>query len=166
VSPVQPPLFEDGISQDPVTRIISLHRIVPQTTAVGYGVDLKCVDDLDPALGTTDPFDIATLGQAAYHAITTRRLTLCDDKDYGIDVAAYLHAPKLPADLQALGGQVATELQKDDRIQAAACVASFDSAERELSLSVRITPSDPSQQSFSLIVAVTDGGTLLQEVTS
>lgn len=158
-----PTLAEDGIL-DNGDGTYSLVRIVPQTTAVGYGVDLVCIDDLDPALKETDPFDTATLAQDCYHRITTRRETLPDDADFGIDIAAFLHAPKTPADLRGCEGQIITELQKDDRVKEAGAAVSFDG--RKLSVSVRVTPADPDLGPFELIIAVTDGATLLLEVSS
>jgi hypothetical protein len=158
-----PTLAEDGIIQlDDGT--LELIRVVPITTAVGYGVDLVCIEDLDPALKVTNPFTTETLAQDCYHRITTRRGTLPDDADFGIDIAAFLHAPKTPADLKACEGQIATELQKDDRVREAFAVVTFDG--RKLSVSVRVTPEDPDASPFSLIIAVTDGAILLLEVTS
>ena len=159
-----PPMSEDGVVVDPVTEEITFVRVVPITTAVGYGVDLKCIDDLDPALASTDPFSTETLAQDCYHRITTRRGTMPDDPDYGIDILAFLHAPKTPGELRACEGQIATELQKDDRVREASAVVTFDG--RKLSVSVRVTPEDPALGPFSLIIAVVDGATLLLEVTS
>jgi hypothetical protein len=159
-----PTLIEDGIieAQD---GSLTLVRVVPLTTAVGLGVDLKCVDDIDPALAVVNPFTTEGLAQDCYHRITTRRGTLPDDQDYGIDIVAFLHASKTLADLRACEGQIATELQKDDRVATASAVVTFDAARKAMSISVRVLPEDPNLTTFSLIIAVTDGGALLLAVT-
>jgi hypothetical protein len=160
-----PTLAEDGIIEASDGQL-TLIRIVPETTAVGYGTDLKCVNDLDPALATTNPNSTETLAQDCYHRITTRRETLPDDPDYGIDVTEFLHAAKTLGDLQGCQGQIATELQKDDRVANALAVVTYDATRRRLEIDVRVTPKDPDLGPFSLIVVVTDGATLLQQVTS
>lgn len=162
---LQPSLADDGITQN-ADGTISLRRIVPQTTAAGWGVDLVCVTDLDPALAVTDPESIATLGQVAFHRISTRRGTLPDDADFGIDLLAFLHAPHTQQDFLAAAGQISTELQKDDRFADASAVVTFDPFTQRLNISIRITPADPDLNTFTLIVAVTDGATLLKEIQS
>lgn len=162
---LQPPLEADGIIQLPNGQITFV-RIVPLTTAVGWGVDLVCINDLDPALASTDPFSTATLAQDAYHRISTRRGTLPDDPDYGIDVLAFLHASMTQSDFLSAAGQINTELGKDDRFLDVAATVTYDAARLQLNISVRITPVDPSLQPFTLIVAVTDGVTLLKEIQS
>lgn len=161
----QPSLAEDGITQN-ADGTISIRRIVPVTTASGWGVDLVCITDLDPALAVTDPESTATLAQAAFHRISTRRGTLPDDPDFGIDVLAFLHAPKTPQDLLAVGGQVSTELQKDDRFSDVLATATYAAPTQTLTLSIRITPADPDLNTFTLIMAVTEGATLLKEIQS
>lgn len=160
-----PSLAEDGIVQN-TNGTLSLLRIVPQTTAVGFGVDLVCVDDIDPTSASTDPFTVATLAQDAYHRLTTRRGTLPDDPDFGIDVFEFLHGAKSPADLRACEGRATTELQKDDRIHTATVTVTYDALSRRLSISCAITPEDPALQVFDLIIAVTDGGALLQAISA
>lgn len=160
-----PSLAEDGIIQNS-DGTLTLVRIVPQTTAVGYGVDLKCIDDLDPALADVDPFSRDGLAQDLYHRVTTRRGTLPDDPDYGIDVFAFLHGPKTPVDLRACEGQIATEIQKDDRVTDVSVAVAFSLATNKMTITVVVVPQDPDIGPFSLIIAVTDGGALLAAIES
>lgn len=159
-----PTALEDGLVLDGAGAVVGFVRVVPLTTAVGFGVDLKCTDDLDPALASTDPFSIETLAQDTYHRLTTRRETLPDDKDYGIDLIAMLHTGMTPAQLRSYEGQIVTELEKDDRIRTSTATVTPSADKKRLTVKVAVTPENPRLRSFELVIVVTDGQALLDAI--
>jgi len=132
---------------------------------LGYGTDLVCVSDLDPYLAETDSTTVQSLAQDCFHRITTARLALIDDPNYGIDIRAALSSPQTPQQIQSWAGQLSSELRKDDRVDVADVTLVF-TLPSTYTISIFITPVDPSLTDFSLIVIVTDGQALLDAVNS
>jgi hypothetical protein len=145
-------------------EIASLVRLVRVPTASGFGVDLACIDDLDPRLSEVDPATTAGLAQDCYHRITTPRGSVPDSPDYGIDLRSYLSKPTTQRNLLAMAADIVSEIRKDDRVaDALADVTATDP--KTLAVVVRVTPADPDLLPFTLILAVTDGATLLQAIS-
>lgn len=81
-----------------------------------FGLDLSCVDDLDPGMGEVS--GVTMLDEAAHRRINTPRTQLLPDQDYGIDVFDLLNSENTPAQLAQVPGLVDQELVKDERIAA------------------------------------------------
>jgi hypothetical protein len=132
---------------------------------LGYGVDLVCVTDLTARLDETDPNSLESLAQDSFHRITTARLSLIDDPNYGIDIRAALSVGQTPQQIQSWSGQLSSELKKDDRVALADVTIVF-SAPADYLITIVITPEDPSITAFTLVVAVTNGEALLEAINS
>jgi hypothetical protein len=128
----------------------------------GYGIDLVCQSALDPYLAETDPTTIESLSQDCFHRITTKRGSIVDAPDFGIDIRSILSTGQTPQALQALQGQIESELLKDDRVVAA--VAVVTGAGTSYLIKIAITPQDSRLAPFNLIVSVTDGDALLAAI--
>jgi len=74
-----------------------------------YGIDLVCWDDLDEAMSEAD-----SVCAYVYRRITTRKGSLIDDPDWGIDVLEMLSGK---ADIASIRAQIVAELSDDDRVQ-------------------------------------------------
>lgn len=139
--------------------------IVPLATtpvASGFGRDLVCIDDLDPRGSETDPASLEALAQDLYHRVITARGRLPDDPDYGLDLIEFLHRPTTQTELLAMAGAVTAEMRKDDRVTDAETTLTANGS--SLTVQIAVTPKDPSIALFKLIVSVTDGATLLEEI--
>lgn len=139
--------------------------IVPLATtpaATGFGRDLVCIDDLDPRGSETDPSSLNSLAQDLYHRLATARGQMPDDPDYGLDLVELLHRPGTQTELLAMAGAVTAEMRKDDRVTDAETTLTL--VGNSMTVAVAITPKDPTIAIFTLIVSVTDGATLLQEI--
>lgn len=133
--------------------------------AAGYGIDLVCVDDLDPLLVETEADSVFSIAQDSYHRLSTPRGTHPDDPDLGLDIAEFLHRGTTQRDLLSYEGQIASELRKDDRIESVGVVAElYQATSARIRFTITIAPADPELRAFSLIVAVTDGAVLLEEI--
>jgi hypothetical protein len=134
----------------------------PAQPPLNYGRDLLCLNDLDARMTETDPNTVESIAQDAWHAIITERGTIIDAPDFGLGVDSALSQGRTITELIALGGRADQELSKDDRIATSVTTATVVGT--DVRLSMLITPEDPTLRSFSLIVALTDGKALLQEM--
>lgn len=133
------------------------------TAPYGYGGDMWCEADIDPRM--TEVSDSALV--LAQHCV--RRLDtpsgLPDDDDWGLSLQDYLNRPTTREELYALEGEIVAEIVDDDRIDEvqAAVEASTDCT--TLTVSLRIVPTDPLVNDFSLTLSVSDAGVLIEEMT-
>ena len=86
------------------------------------GSDFYCVDDIDPALSVVSGNDC--LGQALVRRISTPRLGLFYDADYGIDARRYLGRAVNP---NVTSQAIESECMKDERLADITAGVSFDS---------------------------------------
>lgn len=128
---------------------------------LGRGVDLVCIDDIDPRFTETDPNDVAGLAQDLYHRLCTERGTLPDDDDYGLDLRRYLSRPTDDASLLLSQTEIAAELEKDDRVASAEVELTMLDP-KTLSVAITIEPNILGLGPFTMIVAVTNGETHMQ----
>jgi hypothetical protein len=77
------------------------------------------------------------LSEALVRRLVTARGTLLGDPDYGTDVRDWLNDDIDAASAARLGGVVVAELQKDERVISASCVATF--ANDVLTLAITVT---------------------------
>jgi hypothetical protein len=129
----------------------------------GYGRDLSCVLDLTDGMDEVDPSSTLAIAQALVRRLVTPNGTLWDDPDYGEDIRGYLNRGTTLADLRDLEGKIRNECTKDDRVaQVVAQVRQVGTT--QLDISVQVTPVDPTLGVFSMTLALTDAGLLLQEI--
>lgn len=128
-----------------------------------YGRDLVCISDLTPTLEETDPLSYASLAQDLYHRITTTRGTIVDDPDFGDNVEDYLSAAIDAASLTLIGGRLASECRKDDRVDTIDVEVTGDT--RELNVVLIVTPRDSRIDSFEMVLSVTSAGAVLKAIS-
>jgi hypothetical protein len=133
---------------------------------LGYGSDLSCDSDLTETMVELAGDDPLVLAQALVRRLDTVRGSLPDDPNYGYDVVGQLNAPKTDAELRALERNVELEWRKDDRVGTATVEVTFAAADgSEIRISGTVTPADPTKTPFSLTLAVTSAGALLEELS-
>jgi hypothetical protein len=144
-------------------------ELVPELPApvepFGYGTDLKCTIDVTEDLQETDPNSPEGIGEAIFRAWTTDRGENPDDPDYGRNVKRLLNRGMTRDELRAEAGLLRAEAEKDDRV--ADCVVTITQTDGGRSLRIRgvVTPDDPRVSVFKMLVAVTNGAALLEEIS-
>lgn len=147
--------------------LVGLERVASTPLdPLGYGVDLVCVDDLTARMLETDPMTTAGLSQDAYHRLITRRGSLPDDEDYGLDIIGLLSAPLTAAQIQALPNRISSELLKDDRLVNAEVTTSYAYATKTMTIKLLLEPANASAAPFDLIITVVDGTAHLEALAS
>lgn len=145
-------------------EIALLTRQATTPTSTEFGIDLVCVDDLDPKLVETRDDSIESLAQDLYHRVTTPRGAVPDAGDFGEDLTAYASQALSPRDIQSIGGRVASECKKDDRVALCEVVVDQPDGPGSLRVTISVTPDDPRLVAFSLVIAVVDGLALLEAI--
>jgi hypothetical protein len=144
-------------------QLAELVRIVPEPVApFGYGRDLSCTTELDPALAEVDPFSPRAVAEALVRRLTTPHGSLLDDPDYGEDITGAENRGTTAADLAGLATRIKNEVTKDDRVDTSEVRVVADSAARTLTISLRVTLRDPSSSDFELVLACSNGTVLLE----
>ena len=123
-------------------------RARPRITARElFGVDVGAVTDTSPDWRLVA--GLANLGQALVRRLSTPRGGLHYDPDYGLDLREFVESD---AELATLAAQIETELEKDERVQAAsATVVAIPEAGRLIITVVGTTAVGP----FRLVVEAT-----------
>ncbi|MBN8609644.1 MAG: hypothetical protein J0L92_03620 [Deltaproteobacteria bacterium] len=159
-------LVLDAIAAD----VAMLTRVVePPTDPIGWGSDLSCGEDL------TEGMDEVTgqrlLAEAVIRRLTTPRGSLPDvrsldlrDRNYGLDLASYLNRGVTALEVRALATNVRSEVSKDDRLANVSVTVTPSPTGSSLAVELRITPRDSRLGPFSLVLAVTDAGVLVEEL--
>jgi phage baseplate assembly protein W len=123
-----------------------------------FGTDLSCTVDL------TDDMDevegIHTLAQAVYRRLYTPRGSLWQDPHYGLDLRAFMSRALTQHEIATLPGDVANEIQKDERIQRAA-VQVVSATLFEIVLSITLTTA---AGPFALTISATQAAVTLTSV--
>lgn len=153
--------MSDPVREAIEASIATVTRIATTPTTTRYGVDLKCVADVDSRMSETSDDTVESLAQDLYHRVTTPRGGVPDAQDFGEDLAAYLSGDVQPGDLRSIEGRVASECQKDDRVSRVE-VSITQPDPRSFTCTIRVTPENPDLVAFSLIIPVTDGKALLE----
>lgn len=142
-----------------------LERVAPTPSApFGYGIDLSCTSDLTAQMIEVDPMAPRAVGEALLRRLTTPRGGLPDDADYGFDLCAVVNRGVTADDVRALGGQVRSELEKDDRVDIALVIVTPAPDGSSLRVQAVITPVDPRIGGFTLTLAVTSAEILIEEI--
>lgn len=129
----------------------------------GYGSDLSCTEDLGATMETVDPFSTRGIAEAIVRRLGTPRGGLPDDPDYGFDLRSFCNRGITLAERATIEAQTRAEITKDDRIDAADVSAAAGLDGRSLRVSIFVRPFG-SAGPFSLVLAVSDAGVLLEEL--
>lgn len=142
-----------------------LERVVAAPVApFGYGSDLSCADDLAGTMEEVPGTSTLVLAQALVRRLDCPRGALPDDPNYGKDIAAMLNRGLTTRELRDSAGQIRAELEKDDRVDRVAVVLTPESDGSGFSVQIAVTPIDHRVGSFSLTLAVTSAGVVLEEI--
>jgi len=146
------------------TETASLTREVATPTApFGYGSDISCARDLEE--GMPEVSGQTVLAQALVRRLDCPRGALPDDGDYGIDLRSYLNRGLTVDQVRGLAGAIRSELTKDDRVDTVAVTVTPTPTGESIRVSIAVVPRDATLGGpFTLILAVTDGGALIEEM--
>lgn len=128
---------------------------------LGYGTDLWCQDDIRES--AEDVTGRLLLAQSNYRRVTTDRGSLPDDPDYGINVRSFLHVGMTDRDIAAAQGQIAQELEKDDRNERVTVEIVLTLATKAMRIRIFVEPADESGD-FEMVLAVTSADVLLEAI--
>lgn len=143
-----------------------LERIAPSPSApFGYGADLICTTDLTAQMDEVDPTSTRALAEALLRRLDTPRGALPDDADYGRDLRAMVNRGVTTDDVRAIAGQVRSELEKDDRVDAARVIVTPAADGSRLRVQCWVTPVDPRIGGFTMTLAVTSAEILIEEIS-
>lgn len=138
-------------------------QVVAPLSPFAYGVDLSCVSDVTSDLAEVGPSSVVAIGEALLRRLTTQRGSLPDDAGYGIDVNSYCNMGMSTQDVRDLGSKIRSEVTKDDRVDDAV-VTVGNPVSSQLSISIQVTPVDPTLGVFTLTLSVVDGQVLLEAI--
>ena len=128
---------------------------------VDYGVDIYCLDDLDPGFALITGRQV--LAQDIYHGWTTQKGTLVYDADWGEDVSLLLSEVMSPQTIASWQGRLAAQAERDDRVQTAAAAISFNEATQTATIVGQITPLVGGP--FKMVMQVSQLSTALLQVS-
>lgn len=130
----------------------------------GFGSDISGDFDVDPNAREVKGSTTLALAQAIVRRLDCPRGGLPDDKDYGIDLRSYCNRGTTADALRSLGGQIKSELQKDDRIDTVTVRLSPTSTGSSLRVELAVRPVDPALGGFSLTLSASSAAVLLEEI--
>lgn len=128
--------------------------------ATGYGVEVSLTDRLVTGRLVSGK---AVVIEALYRRLITPRGSLSYDLTYGFDVSEFVGAVGYEKAAQVIGGMVANELSKDDRVIGVTCEATLselDDGTLTLLLDVAATLAD-TDEDFAFTAGVTEASTEL-----
>lgn len=141
-------------------QIALLERIVePPSGALGYGVDLSCVSDLEDDMREVGPDSPEGIMQSVIRFLTTDRDSIPDAPGRGWNLRRLLNRAYTAAELEAQEGLASQEAEQDDRIASATVTLEINTRLRSVKARVRIVPRAPGLRPFDFIASVTDGET-------
>lgn len=118
--------------------------------AADYGIDVSCVDDLDPTFALVS--GPVALAQALARRLATPRGGLFYDGTYGYDLRAILNASVEDfGGTFAIASAVEAECMKDERVARAGATVSFNRGTEKLTVAVAI---EGSEGPFDLVLSV------------
>lgn len=107
-----------------------------------YGLDLSCVDDLDPR--GVEVSGLTALGQSLMRRLDTPSGSIVDDDegDYGLELVAELSTGRTAAEVASLPARIAGQFEEDERVLSAEVVArSPGSAPDRIECAILVVPS-------------------------
>jgi hypothetical protein len=129
-----------------------------------YGVDIRCVDDLDPYFPLIGGIEV--LAQDLYHAITCGPGSVIGQPNT-LNVRSLLSQGITQADLQTIQSSMTATLQDDERVQQALVTASYDTGTQSLTVKAVVLPLNPqlSTQPFQFIASISVIGSALLSIS-
>lgn len=149
------------------TSIAALERNTDiPTEPFGYGSDIATTidGDLDEQMSDVNPDSVEAFAQAMFRRLDCPRGALPGDANYGIDVCAYLNDGVTTFTVEAMADEIRSEVTKDDRIAGASVKVVLGSGGLSLSITISITPVDPSVGNFTLTFAATSAALVLEQI--
>ena len=141
---------------------------VLRTEKLGYGVDLDCFYDLTDNMAeiAAYPEDPAAcrrlIAQYVYHLLDTPQGSLVDDKDWGLGICKLTNVGTTTAGLAEIAGRIKSAVQQCDYVDSAQVQIVVAYAPTTIRVTLRITPVDPAIGEFSMVVAATSSGVVLE----
>lgn len=86
----------------------------PSPNQLGFGLDLSCVQDLDPHMTVTQGNRL--VAEAIARRLLTPKGGLIDDPNYGFDLVGAINSDISQADLGRIAAGINQEAQKDQRV--------------------------------------------------
>ena len=142
-------------------ELATLSRRSANPNPVAWGGDLFCVNDLTPDMRTVQGDDPSVVVQAIFRKLTTPKGRLLDDLGYGFDLRSVLGG-KTVAEIAMLESAILTEILDDDRIDPSVSVRVRVQDGGDCDVSISGTLTNPSLTAFSLTMALTDSGKLVE----
>ena len=112
-----------------------------------------------------DGFDPLVMKQAILRRLDTPRGSLPDDPSYGISLRSMLNAGADPERIASFGGIIRNEVCKDDRVASAVAVVTPSASFDAFRVALTVNPADPSLGGFSMTLAVTSAGVVLEAIS-
>lgn len=133
----------------PLAPVVTLNTL-PQSSPDGtdFGQDIDATFDLNPFMPLIG--ELANLGQALLHRLSTARGSLPYDLNYGYDIRELLNETMTPAKQAQAQADVQGECRKDERVLSAAVAFHFINNALTLFINV-MTSSGP----FNFVLKVT-----------
>jgi len=157
----------DEVKASIATQLATLVRTVDFPVApFGFGSDIAGAADLDPNMRETNGLTTFALAEAIVRRLDCPRGALPDDKDYGIDLRSYVNRGVTAQDVRSLGGQIRSELSKDDRIDSTTVVLRPNSTGSILQIEIAVRPFDARLGGFNLTLSASSAAVLLEEIRS
>jgi hypothetical protein len=155
-----------GVLQETLPTLIAgvAREIAVPAGDLGFGADLSCVDDISPDAAVVPPDSPRAVAEAIYRRFTTPRGTLVDDEDYGFDVATMLGKATTAATIQAAQSELRAQALQDDRVDTVSVAITAARLTGAVGLRIEVSGATAAGP-FSLTLAVSDGGVLLEEMT-
>lgn len=152
------PIFDEAFSLE----VAATERLADAPASTSLGSDLACATDLDEQMTERGEDDPLLLAEATIRHITTPRGSLLEDPNYGIDITETLSVATTRQDRAALEGTIRGEV-RDDRIETLS-VSIEDRTEVDRTMEISIDGEAVTGEPFRLVLAVTDGAVLVQEM--
>ena len=100
-----------------------------------YGLDLSCIEDLDPAMVQVSGRQL--LAEALARRLQTARGTLIDDPNYGYDVTALLNDDVDTKTIAQIAGKIDAEFKKDQRVLSSQTTVTYSNFALLITSSIR-----------------------------
>lgn len=149
------------------TELAKIEQLVPFPEApFGYGSDISGVTDLDPTMAEIGGQTTLIIAQSIVRRLDCPRGENPDVPDYGLGLRQFLNTPNSSEDINALGGQIRSELLKDDRIESLIIIVDPTNAGKNLRISLQIVPVNRDLGTFTLTLNASSAEILIEEINS
>ena len=128
-----------------------------------YGVDILCVNDLDPFFSLVG--GIQVLAQDLFHRITSSPGSVPGAPSFGFNTRLLLNQSITKSDLSQIQSSMVAQLQADERVQTATALVEYSNG--TLTVSATVLPLNPqgSSQPFRFVASISTIGAQLVSVS-